>query len=67
VPWSAYAHPDGLILVIEQPAEGPDGLVLYPDRPVVLGFACDPCGGLGVTPNCPAYGVGRFVEGPDDL
>jgi hypothetical protein len=39
--------------VIGRSAEGRDGLVLYPDRPVVQGFACEACGRLGATPDCP--------------
>jgi hypothetical protein len=35
--------------VIGWSVEGPDGLVLYPDRPVVQGFACEACGRLGAT------------------
>jgi hypothetical protein len=48
-----YAHLDGPTLVTGRAIEGSDNLVLYSDRPVVLGFACDPCVGLGVTPDCP--------------
>jgi hypothetical protein len=54
VPESAYAHPDSPILVIGRSAEGSDGLVLYPDPPVVHGFGCETCGRLGATPDCPA-------------
>jgi hypothetical protein len=49
---STYAHPESPILVIGRSTEGPGGLVLYPDRPVVQCFSCDTCGRLGATPDC---------------
>jgi hypothetical protein len=48
-----YVHPDSLILVIERSVEGPDGLVLYPNRPVVQGSAYEACGRLSATLDCP--------------
>jgi hypothetical protein len=44
--------PDGPTCAVRW--SGPDGLVLFLDNLAASGNACDPCGGLCVTPDCPA-------------
>jgi hypothetical protein len=48
----ASGIPNGSTCVVGRSAKGPDGPVLCPDCPVVPGIACEPCGGLYVTPDC---------------
>jgi hypothetical protein len=44
----------GPTCAVGQSTSGPDGPVLFLDCPTVSGNACDPCGGLCVTPDYPA-------------
>jgi hypothetical protein len=46
--------PDGPTCTVGQSAGGSDDPVLSSDGPVTSGNTCDPCGGLCVTPDCPA-------------
>jgi hypothetical protein len=53
--WSRVASDilDGLTYVVRRSAKGPNGQILYMDCLVVLDIACEPCGGLSVTPDGP--------------